>query len=115
MGIRPALETLVELDNGNFMDKLAVAIHDAANGVQHLGKPASVTVKIDFALLGNKNLTQPVMTAEAEITTKLPKPDANKALFFFDEEGNPTTKQQRQPDLGLTIAGSTINHQQGAA
>lgn len=76
MSIRPALETLSELDEGRFMDKLALAIHDATNGVTGLSKPAKVTITLDFAPLTKQNLTEPVITVEAEITTKLPKPDA---------------------------------------
>ena len=37
-GIRPALETLSELDEGRFMDKLAIAIHDAVSATTVLNK-----------------------------------------------------------------------------
>lgn len=102
--IRPALETLSELDEGRFMDKLAVRIHEAVNAVTTFGRPAKVTVTIDIDTL-KKNIVEPVITMEAEITTKLPKPESPKALFFVDADGNPTTKQQRQRDLGLSVAG----------
>lgn len=110
--IRPALDTLRELDDGRFLDKLAVQIHDAVSAVTVLGKAAKVSIAIDIAPLTKQGLSEPVITMETEITTKLPKPDAPKALFFVDGDGNPTTKQQRQRDLGFTVAGS---EQQGAA
>lgn len=103
-GIRPALETLRELDNGNFMDKLAMAIHSATSGVTVLGKPAKVTVTLDFAPLSKQQLTEPVITVESEIVTKLPKPEGQKAIFYVDGDGNPTTKQQRQRGLDLQVA-----------
>ena len=102
--IRPALDTLRELDEGRFLDKLAVAIHDATSGVTALSKPSKVTIVLDFAPLTKQNLAEPVITVEAEITTKLPKPDANRALFYVDGDGNPTTHQQRQRGLDLSVA-----------
>lgn len=109
--IRPALETLRELDEARFMDKLAVAIHDAVSDVQHLGKKSTVVITLEFAPLSKAGMTEPVITAEADISAKRPKPDGHKALFFVDADGNPTTQQQRQRDLGFTVAG---NAQQGA-
>lgn len=103
--IRPALDTLRELDEGNFMDKLAVSIHDATSAVQHLGKKATITVTLEIAPLSKQTLAAPVITMEAEIVSKLPKPDGNKALFYIDGDGNPTTQQQRQRGLDLQVAG----------
>lgn len=100
--IRPALETLSELDAGNFMDKLAVAIHDATSGVTTMGKKSTISITIEVAPMTKAHTVEPVITMTAEIVTKLPKPDAYQALFYVDGEGNPTTKQQRQsaPFLG---------------
>lgn len=114
VGVRPALDTLRELDNGQFLDKLAHAIHDATGAVRDLGRGAKITIALDFAPLTKQNLTEPVITVEAEITKKLPKPDGHQALFYIDEGGNPTTQQQRQRDLGLTVAaGTTTNRSEG--
>jgi hypothetical protein len=106
--IRPALETLRELDDRRFMDKLAIAIHDATSAVQHLGKAAKITVTFDIAPL-KQNLTEPVVTMEAEIVSKLPRPDGHRAIFYIDGDGNPTTQQQRQRGLDLEVAGR-IDH-----
>lgn len=111
--IRPALDTLRELDEGRFMDKLAVAIHDATSGVTALGKASKVTITLDFAPLSKQTLTEPVITVDAEITTKLPKPDGHKALFYVDGDGNPTTQQQRQRGLDLTVASRATQPTQG--
>jgi hypothetical protein len=103
-GIRPALDTLRELDEKRFMDKLALAIHNATDSVRALNKPAKIQIALEIAPLTRQGLSEPVVTIEVEIIEKLPKPDGHKALFFIDEDGNPTTKQQRQRDLGLSIA-----------
>lgn len=112
-GIRPALDTLRELDDRNFMDKLALHIHDATSAVKELGKNAKVVVTLEFAPLTKQHLSEPAITIEADIVAKLPKPDGHRALFFIDEDGNPTTKQQRQRDLPLSIAAR--NQEEGAA
>lgn len=106
-GIRPALETLRELDERRFMDKLALEIRQATDAVRALGKPGKLVITLEFAPLSKAGLVEPAITIEADITAKLPKPDAPKALFFVDDEGNPTRQQQRQRGLGLTIAGDT--------
>lgn len=62
--IRPALETLRELMGGQFMEKLAVAIHDATRDVQVLSKKSSIVITIELAPLSSKNVTEPVITAE---------------------------------------------------
>lgn len=103
--IRPALDTLRALDDGMFLDKLAVAIHDAVSAVQHLGKGAKVNVCIAFAPLTKQGLSEPVITAEVELNTKLPQPDPHRTMFFIDVDGNPTTKQQRQAGLNFSVAG----------
>lgn len=55
--IRPALDTLRELDNGLFLDKLAAAIHEATGAVRDMSRPASIRVALDFATLTKGNLT----------------------------------------------------------
>lgn len=104
--IRPAIETLRELDDRKFLDKLALAIHEATDSVVALEKKAEITIKLTISPFTKSKLAEPVITMESEIVNKLPKPDAHQALFFIDEDGNPTTKQQRQRDLGLSIAGA---------
>ena len=110
--IKPALGILSELDDKNFLDKLAVAIHDATAAVTVLGKGAKIQITIDVDMLSKKGMTEPVITMEAEINTKLPKPDANRALFFVDEDGNPTPNQQRQRGLDLSIAPTDVAQQE---
>lgn len=102
--IKPALPVLAELDDKRFLDKLAVAIHDATAAVTVLGKPAKITITINVDMLSTKGMSEPAVTMEADINTKLPKPDGNLALFFIDGDGNPTTNQQRQRGLDLSIA-----------
>jgi hypothetical protein len=104
--IRPAMEILRELDEGRFLDKLALAFHEATDGVRALGKTAKISIAIDIAPF-KAQLVEPVITMEVEITTKLPRPDASRALFYIDVNGNPVTQQQRQRGLDLQVAART--------
>lgn len=114
--IRPALETLRELDSGMLLDKLAIAIHDATNAVQYLGKKATITLTIEVAQLSNKGIKEPVICMEGEVSSKLPKPDTEKTIFYIDNDGNPTTQRQvRQPELGLSVAPSSNPAAESAA
>ena len=115
--IRHALETIRELEEGRFMDKLALAIHEATNAVTTFNKPGTITIKIKVAPLSKANVTEPVITMKAKIDTDLPEPAGTDAIFFVDADGNPTTQQQRQRGLDLQIAGrdSESSQAQGAA
>ena len=104
-GIRPALETLRELDEGRFLDKLAFAIRDVTDSVRALNKPGKIAITLEIAPFTQKGLTEPVLTIESDIAAKPPKPDAPKTLFFVDDESNPTRQPQRQRGLALQIAG----------
>ena len=109
--VRPALETLRELDQGNLLDKLALAIHEATGAALHFEKPARITLTLDVKLLTQKHLSEPAITVEATVETKLPKREPYQALFFIDENGNPTVTQTRQRDLGLSVASSNMNEE----
>ena len=104
MPVRPAIETLRELDERRFLDKLALAIHNVTDAVRALGKNGAITVSFKFEPLNKPGMVEPLITIETEINEKPPKPDPHRALFYIDDDGNPTTKPQRQPELGLKIA-----------
>lgn len=101
--LRPALEVLRELDNGNLLDKIALALHDASQTTTALGKGSSVTVTFSLGLLTQKNLSEPVISMSAVVDSKLPKPDPHQSLFFIDEDGAFSKKPTRQAETGLTI------------
>jgi hypothetical protein len=104
MGIKPALSILDALDNRMFLDKLAVSLHTATGDVIALGKPAKIVITLTLDMFSAKGLAEPVITVQASIDEKFPKPDQNVALFYCDGDGNLTVNQQRQRDLNLSIA-----------
>lgn len=106
---KSAQAILIELRDGQVMNKLTYAIHDAINAVRAIGKAATVTlkIKVDNVSANSQNLIEPPITMIAEVETKLPKPDPTATLFFVDEDGNPNRKSSgKQAELGLTIAAS---------
>lgn len=105
--IIPAQVTLNSLRDGQVMNELAQAIHDATKGVRDLNQAAKVTLTLDLMPIKgiDQGLREPPINVVAEVIVKLPKPPLPSTLFYVDENGNPTrTPTARQPDLGLTIA-----------
>jgi hypothetical protein len=106
-GIKPAQATLNELRDGQVMIELATAIHEATAATLEFGKEARVTLTITLKPLTEKNLSEPVISAIAEVTTKLPKAEPASTLFFVDQDSNPSRSPTRQTELtGLAIANS---------
>lgn len=104
MNVRPALETLNRLNGGKLMDQLAVAINEATGAARHLGKKSRVILTIDIALLTQQNVAEPAINMVGEVTTKLPKSTPEGAIFFVDDDNNPTSSTTRQRDLDIRIA-----------
>lgn len=111
MAIRPALEILDALDNRMFLEKLALSLHNATGDVIALGKPAKIIITLTVDMFSTKGMTEPVLTVEADINEKFPKPDPNLALFYADSDGNLTVNQQRQRGLDLSIAETQTKEQ----
>lgn len=115
--VKPAINTLSALRSGAVMDELAVAIHDACGAVRDLGKAAEVTLTIKVKPYSSKGvkLVEPAYVFEADVATKLPKPDVDATLLFLDDDGNPTSNLTKQKELGLSIAGQQPLTNEGAA
>lgn len=116
MKIRPAIDTLRALKDGVTIDRLAFEINSACNAVTQLGKPAEVTLKIRIRPYSGKGtkLKEPPILMDAEITTKLPKPDSEATIFFVDDDGNPVqTPPRKDPELDLHIAGTNGERSNG--
>lgn len=109
--ITPAQVTLNALRDGQVMNELAQAIHDATNAMLHHQKQATVTLTLTFDPMKgvvSAGLREAPLIVRAKVTTKLPEAEAPTTLFYADEDGNPTQQApQRQAGLGLTVAPTT--------
>lgn len=107
--IRSATSILTEIREGRAVIELGAEIHRAISAVKDHGKPAKVTLEITIAPLRNgaEKLVEAPLSFTAEVSSKLPQPDAEKTLFFVDGEGNATRNPgERQQGLTLSVAGS---------
>lgn len=107
MQIKPAQVTLNALRDGQTMNELAQAIHDATCAMREHNKPASVTLTISFEPMKgiSSGLKEAPINVRAEVTTKLPKTEPPTTIMYLDEDNNPTRNApERQPGLGLTVA-----------
>jgi hypothetical protein len=107
--MRSAMTLLPELRDGRAMIELSEHIHAAIAAARQYGKGAKVILEIGIAPLkgANANVIEPPMTFTAEVFSKLPQPEPEATLMFVDGEGNPTRNAtERQPGLGLTVAGA---------
>jgi len=102
--IRPALETLRELEGRKFLDRLAVQINEATKAVEHYRKPAKLVITLDISILTSEGISESAVAIKAEIASKLPRAEASKSIFFVDKDGNPTKNMTRQEDLDLRVA-----------
>ncbi len=114
--IRPAIDTLRELNGGRLLDDLSMHLVAACNAVRDLNKGAEVTLTIKvkpYAAKGTKLVEQPVFFV-GDVTSKLPQIEKEGRVFFLDEHGNPmTSPPKREPELELHIASSSSGERNG--
>lgn len=115
MKIKPAQATLNELRDGQVMNELAQALHDALGAVKEHRKGAEVSLTISIKPLGNKGVSD-AYEVIAEVTSKLPKAPPPSTLFFEDSDSNLSRRQERQSEIpGLSVAGSNPDVKQPSA
>jgi 5,10-methenyltetrahydromethanopterin hydrogenase len=105
--IKPAQATLNELRDGEVMNELAQAIHDATGAAQHFRKPATVTLSITFKPMGTEGVSD-AFAVIAEVDTKLPKAQPPITLMFIDEDGNTSRQQTRQSEIAFSVAPNVV-------
>jgi hypothetical protein len=105
---RSALQILTEIRDGNLIVETSEAIKTACAAVTEHNKPAKVTIELTIKPFkdGQHLIEQPLVFI-GDVETKLPEADPVATLFFVGEDGNATRNPgERQPALGLTVAGS---------
>jgi len=111
VGIRPAEETLRDLNDGRHLDELAQSINRACAEVRAKGKPAKVIMTITIAPGSNQKLVDPPVAFFVEVAEKLPKVKPVGALMYLDSNDNPSPfptagKRERGLDFGISSGGS---------
>lgn len=108
--IIPAQVTLNALRDGQVMNELAQAIHDATAAMLHHGKAATVTLALSIEPVKgvSAGLRESPFVIRAKVVSKLPEAEPPTTIFYADEDCNPTQNAPaRQPTLGLSVAPTT--------
>lgn len=105
---RSALQILTEIRDGNLIVETSEAIKTACAAVAEHNKPAKVVIEVTIKpFKEGQHLVEQPLVFLGEVHTKLPEADPVATLFFVGEDGNATRNPgERQPTLGLTVAGS---------
>lgn len=96
--IRPSLELLSRLRNGQVMDLLSLEINRVVNGVKDssTGKGGTVTLQLKIEPVKKQ---QNAVFVQAAIVGKAPEDPPDSDLLFYDDDGNLFTRNPRQGDI----------------
>lgn len=94
--VRPFIAFLQEYQHGELHDELSTALNAVVTAVQGVGKKAVLTLQVEVKLAGKRRNQ---VFVGAKVTTKLPEPDREEAIFFVDHDGNLTRQDPEQLEL----------------
>lgn len=92
--------------NGRTHEEIGRELHTLLEAVKAHGKKGSLTVTVVVEPPSNGVDGGPLPIG-VEYATKAPKPSAPRAIYFLDNEGNPTRTDPRQIALDFRTAPST--------
>ncbi len=97
--IRPALEVLSRLRQGQVMDLLSVELNRVVNGVKDcsVNKAGSVTLTLTISPV-LKSVANAVFI-QAKVKGVAPEDPPDSDLMFYDDDGNLHTRDPRQRDI----------------
>jgi len=94
------LGTLAVLNRGNLIIDAGRDMQDVVNGIVATNKPGELKITLKIKPSGwDKDTSKPIQVdIEPEISTKIPKHDQGKSIFFLTEENQLTRDElDRQP------------------
>ena len=98
------IRALQEYNGGAAISEASEALRKASMEVRRLGKSAVVSIDVKIELTGANALVM-----SAEISSKLPKPEPHRSIFFSDEQGNLFRNNPLQPEMELkTVEGEQL-------
>lgn len=96
--IRPALEVLSRLRQGQVMDLLSIELNRVVKGVRDSSTGKGGTVTLTLKLEPIKK-AQNAVSIQAVITGKAPEDPPESDLLFYDDDGNLHTRNPNQRDI----------------
>jgi ACT domain-containing protein len=99
--VRPVVDTLREINDGQFIDELSDAFNGLVASIKHHKKKGELTLKLAITPLANTD--GEVVTITPQVSVKAPKQVVN-TLFYVTDENNVQKRNPRQSDLpGLEV------------
>ncbi|GFH36588.1 hypothetical protein [Streptomyces pacificus] len=93
--VRPFAAFLQEQSGGQLHDELSSRLHDLIEAVIETGKAGSLSLKVDVKpIAGTDGRT---LTVTDAVTTKVPRIERPKSIFFVTDDGNLSRTDPRQP------------------
>ena len=96
--VRPALEVLGRLRQGQVMDLLSIELNRVVNGVKDCstGKGGSVTLTLKVEPVKKQSNA---VFIQAAVLGKAPEDPPESDLLFYDDDGNLFTRNPNQRDI----------------
>jgi len=94
MPIKPAIDTLRDLRNGDLLDDLSLDLHEVIAACDDTGKKGQVTITLSV----NPDPQTGTVVITDTIKTKVPE-DVKATLFHVTTEKNLSLRNPRQPDI----------------
>ncbi|MFD3646342.1 hypothetical protein ACFWUT_23510 [Streptomyces cyaneofuscatus] len=92
---RPFAAFLQEQSGGQLHDELSTRLHELIEAVRETGKAGAIALKIDVKpIAGTDGRT---VTVTDTVTSKVPRTERPKSIFFVDDTGNLSRTDPRQP------------------
>jgi hypothetical protein len=98
VSIRPALEVLSRLRQGQVMDLLSIELNRVVNGVKDCSVNKSGTVTLTLTVAPVQKQANAVFI-QAKVVGKAPEDPPDSDLLFYDDDGNLHTRDPRQRDI----------------
>lgn len=95
------VSTLVVLNRGNFVIDAGREFQEVVDGIIATNKPGELNIKLKIVPSGWKKGTGRTnqVDVQPEITTKIPKHDQGKSIFFVTEENKLTRDDPDQEEM----------------
>lgn len=98
--IRDAAQIIATLDGGDLVQELSDQLQEVLKTLkEHAGARKGAKAKGKVALTLDLCVEGGVVTIEAEVTTKKPKPARGSSVFFVLDDGALSTEHPRQVDM----------------
>lgn len=96
--VRPALEVLSRLRQGQVMDLLSIELNRVVNGVKDCETGKGGTVTLTLKIEPVKKVANAV-AIQALVAGKAPEDPPSTDLLWYDEDGNLHTRNPNQKDI----------------